>query len=93
MPRYVIEREFAGAGELTAQQLQNLSRTAVQAAQELAPDVQWLQSFVAHDKIYCIYVAPDEEVLWRLSERAGFPTHRVSEITSVIDPTTAKKSA
>lgn len=91
MPKYVIEREYGGAGDLTTEQLRALSAKAVHVAKAVAPDVQWLQSFVAHDKIYCVYVAPDEQILREISDRAGLPTHRVSEVKFEIDPSTAER--
>jgi hypothetical protein len=90
MPKFVIEREIAGAGKLSAEELQAVSRKARKVVSDPASDVQWLYSFVTEDKTYCVYIAPDEEVLRRRSELAGFPTNRVSHVTSVIDPTTAE---
>lgn len=90
MPKYVIEREIPGAGDLTQEQLQAMSDKAVRVVKDLGPGVQWLQSFIANDRIYCVYIAPDEDVLYKLGELTGFPTHRVSQIKSVIEPTRAK---
>lgn len=90
MPKFVIERDYAGAGQLSPAELQAMSKRAREVVADPANNVQWLYSFVTDDKTYCVYIAPDEEVLWKRSELAGFPTTRVSRVTSIIDAATAE---
>jgi hypothetical protein len=91
MPRFVIEREIPGAGKLTAEQLQGVADKSCGVLHAMGPDIQWLQSFVTEDKIYCVYIAPDEKTVREHAKRGGFPANRVSEVKNVIDPTTAEK--
>jgi cell division inhibitor SulA len=91
MPKYVIEREVPGAGSLTAEQMQAISQTSCGVLQKLGPQIQWLQSYVTGDKIYCIYIAPNEEIVREHARQGGFPANKVSEIKAVIDPTTAEE--
>ena len=90
MPRYLIEREIPGAGKMTAEELQGVSRTSCDVLEELGPRIQWVQSYVTGDKIYCVYVAPDEAMIREHAERGGFPADVVSEVVTVIDPVTAE---
>ena len=90
MPKYVIEREIPGAGNLSPQELQAVSQKSCSVLQNLGPQIQWLQSYVTGDKIYCIYIAPNEEMIREHASQGGFPANRVSEIKTVIDPTTAE---
>jgi Nickel responsive protein SCO4226-like len=90
MPKYVIEREIAGAGKLTPQQLQGISQKSCGVLQKLGPQIQWLESYVTDDKIYCVYIAPDEATVREHAKQGGFPTNRVSEVRAIIDPTTAE---
>ena len=90
MPKYVIEREISGAGDLTAEQLQGISQTSCGVLSELGPQIQWIQSFVTGDKVYCIYIAPNEELVREHATRGGFPANSIAEVKSVIDPTTAE---
>ncbi|HWB25713.1 MAG TPA: DUF4242 domain-containing protein [Chitinophagaceae bacterium] len=90
MPKYVIEREIPGAGNLTAEQLKGISQTSCGVLSKLGPQIQWVQSFVTGDKIYCIYIAPNEELVREHASQGGFPANAVSEVTAVIDPTTAE---
>jgi cell division inhibitor SulA len=90
MPKFVIEREIPGAGNMTPQELQAISQTSCGVLQQMGPQIQWLHSYVTGDKIYCLYIAPNEEMIREHAQRGGFPANRVSEITSVIDPTTAE---
>lgn len=90
MPRYVIEREIPGAGRLSPRELQAISQKSCGVLRELGPQVQWLQSYVTDDRIYCVYVAPSEEAVRRHAELGGFPANRISRVRSVIDPTTAE---
>jgi len=90
MPKYVIEREIPDAGKLSAEQLQAISQKSCGVLQELGPSVQWVHSYVTDDKIYCVYIAPDEALVREHAERGGFPANRISEVKQVIDPTTAE---
>lgn len=90
MPKFVIEREIPGAGKLTGQELKAISQTSCGVLSKLGPQVQWLQSYVTGDKIYCVYIAPNEELVREHAKQGGFPANRVSQVTSTIDPTTAE---
>ena len=90
MPKYVIEREIPGAGSLTKDQLQAISQKSCGVLRDLGPQIQWLQSYVTDDKIYCVYIAPDEATIRQHAEQGGFPANRISEVKQVIDPTTAE---
>ena len=93
MPKYVIERELPGAGKLTAAQLKAISQTSCGVLQALGPQIQWLQSYVTDDKIYCVYIAPNAEIIHEHARRGQFPANHVAEVRSVIDPTTADAEA
>jgi hypothetical protein len=90
MPKYVIEREIPGAGNLTAEQLKGISQTSCGVLTKMGPQIQWVQSYVTGDKIYCIYNAPNEEMVREHAEQGGFPANSVSRVSSIIDPTTAE---
>jgi Nickel responsive protein SCO4226-like len=90
MPKYVIEREIPGAGKLSAQELQAISQKSCGVLSNLGPQIQWVQSYVTDDKIYCVYIAPNEEIVREHANQGGFPANRISEVKSVIDPTTAE---
>ena len=90
MPKYVIEREIPNAGALSAQELKEISQKSCGILNDMGPEIQWLQSYVTDDKVYCIYIAPDEAAVREHAERGGFPADNVSVIRSVIDPTTAE---
>lgn len=90
MPKFLIEREIPGAGNLSQQELQGISQTSCGVLQKMGPQIQWVQSYVTGDKIYCLYLAPNEEMIREHASQGGFPANRVSEIKSVIDPTTAE---
>ncbi len=90
MPKFVIEREIPGAGDLSGQELQAISQKSCGVLQNMGPQIQWVQSYVTGDKIYCVYIAPNEEMVREHAEQGGFPANRVSEVKSVIDPTTAE---
>jgi len=90
MPKYVIERVLPGAGKLSSQELQGISRKSCDVLRELGPQIQWVQSFVTGDKIYCIYVAPNEQMVREHAQRGGFPASHVAQVATVIDPTTAE---
>ncbi|HWF90855.1 MAG TPA: DUF4242 domain-containing protein [Terriglobales bacterium] len=91
MPKYVIEREVPGVGQLSSEQMQAISQTSCGVLQKLGPQIQWVESYVTEDKIYCIYIAPNEEIVREHARQGGFPANKVSEIKTVIDPTTAEK--
>ncbi|HVG34095.1 MAG TPA: DUF4242 domain-containing protein [Pyrinomonadaceae bacterium] len=90
MPKYVIEREIADAGKLSAQELQAISQKSCGVLNNLGPQIQWVQSYVTDDKVYCVYIAPNEEMVREHANQGGFPANRISEVKSVIDPTTAE---
>ena len=90
MPKYVIERDIPGAGKLSRQELQAISQKSCGVLNKLGPKIQWVQSYVADDKVYCVYIAPNAEMVREHARQGGFPANRVSEIRSVIDPTTAE---
>ena len=90
MPKYVIERELPGAGQLPAETLQAISQKSCSVLQELGPQIQWVQSYVTDDKIYCIYIAPNKEMVLEHARQGGFPANSVAEVKTVIDPTTAE---
>ena len=90
MPKYVIEREIPGAGKLSAPELQAISQKSCGVLNQMGPQIQWVQSYVTDDKITCVYIAPNEEMVREHARQGGFPANRVSVISSVIDPTTAE---
>jgi hypothetical protein len=90
MPKFVIERELTGAGKLPRQELQAISQKSCGVLREMGPQIQWQQSFVTDDKIYCIYIAPDEDAVKTHARKGGFPASRNSPVRAVIDPTTAE---
>jgi hypothetical protein len=89
MPKYVIEREIPGAGKLTQDQLQAISQKSCGVINHLGPQIQWIESYVTDDKIYCIYRAPSEELIRQHAKEGGFPANRISQIKTIIDPSTA----
>ena len=91
MPKYVIEREIPGAGKLSAPELQAISQKSCGVLSQLGPQIQWVHSYVTDDKVYCVYIAPNEELIREHAERGGFPANRISEVKSVIDPTSAER--
>lgn len=88
MPKFVIEREIEGIGDASAPELQAISEKSCGVLRELGPDVQWIQSYVTGDKIYCVYTAPSEELVREHARRGGFPANTIARVASVIDPTT-----
>lgn len=90
MPKYVIERTLPGVGNSTADALQTVSQTSCSVLKELGPQIQWVQSFVTNDKIYCVYIAPNEDMIREHAAKGGFPADSISEVRAVIDPTTAE---
>lgn len=89
MPKYVIERELPGAGNLTKDQLQGISQTSCNVLRKMGPEIQWVHSYVTGDKIYCVYIAPNAEMIRQHAKEGGFPANSVQEVKSIIDPTTA----
>ena len=90
MPKFLIEREIPGAGKLTPQELQGISQKSWGVLRGMGPQIQWLESYVTDDKIYCVYIAPDEAAVREHARQGGFPANRISEIRRMIDPTTAE---
>ena len=90
MPKFIIEREIPGAGSLTAQDLQAISQKSCGVLSDLGPKIQWLESYVTDDKVYCVYIAPDVATVQAHAEQGGFPANRISQIRTIIDPTTAE---
>ena len=91
MPKYLIEREIPDADKLSPQELQAISQKSCSVLQKMGPQIQWVQSYVTGDKVYCVYIAPSEDLIRAHAQQGGFPANRISEIKSVIDPTTAEK--
>jgi len=90
MPKFVIEREIPGAGNLSDAELREASRKSIAVLREIGPEIQWLQSYVTGDKVYCVYLAPDEATIREHAKRVGLPANRVSAVRRLIDPTTAE---
>ncbi|ATP55726.1 hypothetical protein CPT03_04220 [Pedobacter ginsengisoli] len=90
MPKYVIEREIPGAGKLTTDQLKAISQTSCGVLNKMGPQIQWVNSYVTDDKIYCIYNAPNEEMIKEHAEKGGFPANSINKVSTVIDPITAE---
>ncbi len=90
MPKYVIEREIPGAGKLSAEELKGISEKSCSVLMEMGPQIQWLHSYVTDDKIYCVYIAPDEASIREHAEKGGFPANSIAKISTIIDPTTAE---
>lgn len=90
MPKYLIEREIPGAGKLSPEELQSISQKSCGVLRGMGPQIQWVQSYVTGDKVYCVYIAPNEGAIREHAEAGGFPANRISRIESVIDPTTAE---
>jgi hypothetical protein len=90
MPKYVIEREIPGAGKLTPEQLKGISQTSCGVLSKMGPQIQWVNSYVTDDKIYCVYIAPNKEMVMEHAKQGGFPANSVSAVSQMIDPTTAE---
>ena len=90
MPKYVIEREIPGVGKLSSAEYQGISRKSCSVLQQLGPSIQWVESYVTDDKIYCVYTAPNEQLVREHAKQGGFPANRISEVKRVINPTTAE---
>lgn len=90
MPKFVIEREIPEAGKLSAEQLKAISQTSCGVLREMGPQIQWVQSYVTDNKIYCVYIAPDEAAVRKHAQKGGFPANNVAQVRAVIDPTTSE---
>jgi hypothetical protein len=90
VPKFIIEREIPGAGALTSEQLQGISQKSCSVLKGLGPQIQWLESYVTDNKVYCVYIAPNEALVREHAKQGGFPANRVSEVRGIIDPTTAE---
>ena len=90
MPKYIIERELPGAGNLGDDQIQGISQKSCQVLTELGPQIQWVESFVTDDKIYCVYIAPNKEMIEKHAQQGGFPANKISQVIRKIDPTSAE---
>ena len=90
MPKYVIEREIPGAGKLTTEELKEISEASCNILRKMGSEIQWIHSYVAEDKIYCVYVAPNEEMVREHAKLSGFPANSVSRVSTIIDPVTAE---
>jgi hypothetical protein len=93
MPKFVIEREIPGAGSMSAQQVQAVAEKSCSVLRNLGPQIQWLHSYVTENKIYCVYIAPNEEMVREHARQGGFPANSVSQVKRIIDPTTAESAA
>ncbi|MCY3851968.1 MAG: DUF4242 domain-containing protein [Gammaproteobacteria bacterium] len=91
MPKYIIEREIPGAGNLSAEDLHGISQKSCSILDSMGPQIQWVESYVTDDKVYCTYIAPNEAAIREHAEQGGFPANRISEVRAVIDPTTGDK--
>jgi len=91
MPKFVIEREIPNAGKLSPEELRGISQKSCGVLRNLGPQIQWVQSYVTDDKVYCVYIAPNKEMLQEHAKQGGFPANRISEVKAVIDPTTAER--
>ena len=90
MPKYIIERELPGAGDLGDDQIQGISQKSCQVLNDLGPQIQWVESFVTDDKIYCVYIAPNKEMIEKHAQEGGFPANKISQVRRRIDPTSAE---
>jgi cell division inhibitor SulA len=90
MPKYIIEREIPGAGKLSSSDLQSISQKSCNVLNELGPAIQWVQSYVVDDKIYCVYIAPSEDLIKEHARKGGFPANKISQVHAIIDPTTSE---
>ena len=90
MPKYIIEREIPGAGKMSMAELKGIAQKSCAVLEKLGPKIQWVESYVTGDKIYCVYIAPNEQLVREHAQQGGFPANRISEIKTIIDPTTAE---
>ena len=90
MPKYIIEREIPGAGELSAADMKGISQKSCSVLKNLGPQIQWVESYVTDNKVYCVYIAPDEAMIRQHAEQGGFPANSISKVKTIIDPTTSE---
>ena len=90
MPKYIIEREIPNAGKMSPQDLKGISQKSCTILRKMGPQIQWVQSYVTDEKVYCVYIAPNEEMIREHAEKGEFPTNKISEVKTIIDPTTAE---
>jgi len=90
MPKFIIERDIPGAGKLSATELHGISQKSCSVLRDLGPAIQWVESYVTDDKVYCVYIAPSKDMIEQHAQQGGFPANRISEVRGVIDPTTAE---
>lgn len=90
MPKYIIERDIPGAGQLSADDLKGISQKSCSVLTDMGPQIQWQQSYVTGDKVYCVYIAPNEQAIKDHAQQGGFPANKISEVAAIIDPTTAE---
>jgi len=90
MPKFVIERELPGAGSLTTEQVKGISQKSCDVLSKLGPEIQWVESYVTDDKIYCVYISPNAELIAKHAQEGGFPANRISQVRRIIDPTSAE---
>jgi len=90
MPKYIIEREIPGAGELSADDMKGISQKSCSVLKNLGPQIQWVESYVTDNKVYCVYIAPDEEMIRQHADQGDFPANSISEVKTIIDPTTSE---
>ena len=91
MPKYIIEREIPNAGKLTPDELQGVAQKSCSVLRNMGPQIQWVESFVTDNKVYCVYISPNEEMIRKHAQEGGFPANKISEIRRMIDPTTSEK--
>jgi hypothetical protein len=92
MPKFIIEREIPGAGKLSSADLQSISQKSCDVLRVLGPEIQWLQSYVVDEKVYCVYISPSEELIREHAKRGGFPANKISQVRAIIDPTSSEGS-
>jgi hypothetical protein len=90
MPKYIIEREIPGAGKLSSSDLQSISQKSCNVLKELGPTIQWVESYVVDDKVYCVYIAPSEDLIKEHARKGGFPANKISQVRAIIDPTSSE---
>ncbi len=90
MPKYIIEREIQGAGQLSSEDLKDISQKSCSVLSDMGPQIQWQQSYVTGDKVYCVYIAPNEEAVKEHAQKGGFPVNSISRVSAIIDPITAE---
>ena len=90
MPKYIVEREIPGAGQLSTDDLKSISQKSCSVLSDMGPQIQWQQSYVTGDKVYCVYIAPNEQAVKDHAQQGGFPANKISEVATIIDPTTAE---